>query len=48
LRQFLAGLLGDDVAGVPGRPIFIVLAAVPLLVLAMRSGGAKERRREIG
>ncbi len=47
-RQLLAGLLADDVFGVPVRPVLIVLAAVPLLVLAMRDGRAPERTRQIG
>src|ERR1700752_2414772 len=42
-RQFFAGLLLDDVLGVPVRPVGIVLAAVALLVLAMGDGGATQR-----
>ena len=47
LRQRLAGLLVDDVLGVPVWPVHIVLAG-PLLVLAMRSRSASKRGREIG
>src|SRR5437660_11393978 len=46
--QLLAGLLRDDVGGVPVRPVFIVPAAVPLLVLAVRGGRAPQRARKIG
>src|SRR5712675_1410207 len=46
--QILAGLLGDDVGGVPVRPVFIVPAAVPLLVLAVRCRRAPERACEVG
>src|SRR5690348_7054046 len=48
LRQRPAGLFGDDVFGVPVRPVFIVLAAGALLVLAMGAGGAAKRGRKIG
>src|SRR5260370_4200404 len=41
--QRLAGLLAGDVAGGPVRPARIVLAAVPLLVLALRGRGTPER-----
>jgi hypothetical protein len=37
--QLTAGLLGHHVFGIPIRPIFIMRAG-PLLVLAMRGGGA--------
>src|SRR5258705_13167412 len=46
-RQRLAGLLPDDVVGVPVRPVRIV-AAGSLLVLAMRGGCASERGRKLG
>ena len=46
-RQLLAGLLPDDVLGVPVRPALIVLAG-PLLVFAMRGRRASERGREFG
>jgi hypothetical protein len=42
-----AGLLADDVIGVPVRPVRIV-GAGPLLMLAMRDGGAPERSGKIG
>src|ERR1700752_1010966 len=45
-RQLFAGLLLDDVLGVPVRPVGIVLAAVALLVLAMGGGSAAQRRRK--
>ena len=46
-RAVLAGLLPDDVLGVPVRPVRIVLAG-PLLVLAVQRpphGGARSRAR---
>src|SRR6266576_6345357 len=45
-RQRLAGLLPDDVVGVPVRPVRIVLAG-PLLVLAVRGRRTSERGREL-
>src|SRR5229473_4031541 len=45
-RQLLAGLLLDDVRGVPVRPVRIVLAD-PLLVLAVRRRGTPERGCEL-
>src|SRR5919112_5345522 len=45
LRQRLAGLLVDNVLGVPLGPVHIGLAG-PLLVLAVRSRCATERGRE--
>src|SRR6266699_6459617 len=47
-RQLLAGLLPDDVLGVPIRPVRIVLAAGSLLVLAMRRRRTSERGGEVG
>src|SRR5215217_1788014 len=46
LRQWPAGLLVDDVLGVPVGPVHIVLAS-PLLVLAVRRRSPMERSREI-
>src|SRR6476659_10033687 len=46
--QRLAGLLIDDVFGVPVRPVRIVQAAVALLVLAMRGRCTAQRDRELG
>src|SRR5882724_11916521 len=46
-RQLLAGLLADDVVGVPVRPVHIVLAAGPFLVLAVRGCRTSERGREL-
>src|SRR5688572_27555551 len=46
VRQRLAGLLIDDVLGVPLGPVHIVLAG-PLLMLAVRSRCATERGRQI-
>src|ERR1700686_3409870 len=45
-RQRLAGLLPDDVLGVPVRPVHIVLAG-PLLVLSVRGRCAPERGRDV-
>jgi hypothetical protein len=39
-RQFLPGLLADDVVGVPVRPAFVVMAD-PLFLLAMRSAARR-------
>src|SRR5512138_265119 len=47
-RLLLAGLLADDVAGLPVRPLGVVLTAVPLLVLTMGGRGAAQRGGEIG
>ena len=46
-RQRLAAMLGDHVLGVPVRPIGVVLAAGPLLVLAMCCRGASQRSCEL-
>ena len=46
-RQRLAGLLLDDVLGVPIRPVHVVLTAVPLLVLAMGDRRTAQRRCKI-
>jgi hypothetical protein len=45
-RQFLPGLLADDVVGVPVRPAFVVMAD-PLFLLAMRCRGTPERAGEL-
>src|SRR6185295_10056142 len=45
--QLLAGPFADDVLGVPVRPVCVVSAG-PLLVLAMRGGGAPECGGKIG
>src|SRR5216683_4470774 len=45
--QLLAGLLPDDVVGVPVRPVRIVLAAGPFLVLAVRGRRTSERGRKL-
>src|SRR5271168_2424073 len=45
--RVLTRLLPDDVVGVPVRPVLVV-AANPLLVLAVRRGGAPERSGEFG
>src|SRR5580693_7944610 len=46
-RQFRAGLLPDDIVGVPIRPVRIGLAG-PLLVLAVRGCRSSERGRKLG
>src|SRR5579862_942835 len=46
-RRLLAGLLPDDVLGIPVRPVVVILAG-PLLVLAMRHGCAPHRGGEVG
>src|ERR1700722_5588577 len=43
--QWLAGLLADDVFGVPVRPVHI-MPACSFLMLAMRGCGAPQRGRE--
>src|SRR5678810_1107312 len=48
LRPRLASLLGDDVLGVPVRPIHGIVLAGSLLVLAVGSGCTSQRRREVG
>src|SRR5258708_23186819 len=46
-RQWLAGLFPDNVFGVPVGPVRIVLAAVPLLMLAMRGRRTPERAGKV-
>ena len=45
--QFLSRLLPDEVLGVPVRPVFIALAAGPLLMLAVRCLRPPQRGREV-
>jgi hypothetical protein len=45
--RWLAGLLADDVLGIPVRPVHI-MPACSFLMLAMRGGGAPQRGRELG
>ena len=45
-RQFLPGLLADDVIGVSVWPVFVVPAS-PLFMLAMRRRGTPERAGEL-
>ena len=45
--QFLSHLLANEVLGVPVRPVFIALAAGPLLMLAVRCLRPPQRGREV-